>query len=298
MSSRDCRTTRHSFMVGVPPSADHGLMGFGAASITVASPLDTQTDAEVSSPETDVRCRLEHMERLRRTLEREHAVAAARGQAPSIQTIHGTLSGGGVRTLTVTDRVSRAIALVRQQRRLKERIMCLSPSAQWSGGSETVRSRSEPGQHRRAEMVESGGSSSGRVGGPRVDLEWGANTAVVRGGRPTGLGSGTCCTMVGTGADSGRRSGGGREDVMNDDLPTHCYSFGRIGSSVATNDGDLQQVEQETVSSQNLAYDIENLSKTRSDVTLLEELVRQHTTLVTCARGRRMASIRSMRRRN
>ena len=57
------------------------------------------------------------------------------------------------------------------------------------------------------------------------------------------------------------------------------------------------------MSSQNLAYTIENVSKTRSDeteptategrrTTLPEELVRQHTPCGARARGRRMAGIR------
>ena len=65
----------------------------------------------------------------------------------------------------------------------------------------------------------------------------------------------------------------------------------------------LQRVEQDTVSSQSLAYAIENLSKTGSDVsgsrlrmkdqktTLPAELVRQHTPWRPCARGRSVAGM-------
>ena len=66
----------------------------------------------------------------------------------------------------------------------------------------------------------------------------------------------------------------------------------------------VQRVEQEIVSYQNLAYAIENLSKTRSDVTgcrlrlkdgerlYPEELVKQHTFWEVRARGRCTAGVR------
>ena len=68
------------------------LVGFGA--VELGSMLDygrlivnyANRHGTVTWPllyQTDVRCRLEHMERLRRVLEREHAIATARGQAPA-----------------------------------------------------------------------------------------------------------------------------------------------------------------------------------------------------------------------
>ena len=49
--------------------------------------------------------------------------------------------------------------------------------------------------------------------------------------------------------------------------PRTAAALGRVGDSMATNDGSLQRFEQETVTSQNLANAIENMSRTRIDAT-------------------------------
>ena len=52
-----------------------------------------------------------------------------------------------------------------------------------------------------------------------------------------------------------------------DELPTHAAVLGELAAQWQQMMWTLQRVEQEIVSSQNLAHAIENLSKTRSDVT-------------------------------
>ena len=63
--------------VGLGPMLDYSrlILGYASRYGTLAWPLQNQCD---------VRCRLEHMERLRSVLERNYAMALSRGQAPAI----------------------------------------------------------------------------------------------------------------------------------------------------------------------------------------------------------------------